>query len=86
VAAISSALRVNPARSRVVATFPGGNQPIGLAVRAATVWVAKITFPSGVMTWIDPTGATGTVSVGHHPSAIAADEHAVWVADSARRP
>jgi DNA-binding beta-propeller fold protein YncE len=56
-----------------------GNRPSGIAFGAGRVWVANT--EDGTVSWIDPqSNKVGTTHLGFHPTAVAADQGAVWVA------
>jgi YVTN family beta-propeller protein len=72
--------RVDPGRSKVVATVSTGNGPAGIATGFGAMWVSD-TFDNTVSR-IDPSNVvTATIPVGRGPRAIAVGEGAVWVVD-----
>lgn len=60
--------------------IPLSARPVGMVLAGGSVWVVA---EDGTLTRIDPTTdrVTATVDVGGSPSAIAADESAIWIAD-----
>jgi YVTN family beta-propeller protein len=76
--------RVDTATNEIVATFPTGNAPAGIAIGFRAIWVADAF--DNTVSRIDPSGVvTATIPVGlvgGGPQAIAVGEGGVWVVDN----